>query len=89
MSVFWSATAVDQLRTLMAEQERESPLLAQRLAQRLTLRSAKIGESPKASSVNPEFKADEVREVIDGPYRLVFLHHDDRVDVLAVLKSRF
>jgi toxin ParE1/3/4 len=88
MSVFWSATAVEQLRSLMAEQARESPLMAQRLAQRLTLRSAKIGETPMASTVNPEFTAEEVREVIDGPYRLVFLHHDDRVDMLAVLKSR-
>ena len=87
MSVFWSATAVEQLRSLMAEEERTSSLMAQRLAQRLTLRSAKIGESPKASSVNPEFKADEVREVTDGPYRLVFLHHEDRIEMLAVLKT--
>lgn len=85
--VYWTETALGQLESLMREQERHSPLLAQRLAQRLTQRSAALANSSRGSIVNPEFQSEDVREVTEGPYRLVFLRQPERIDVLAVLKA--
>jgi hypothetical protein len=86
-TVYWTATALEQLQAILSESERAMPASSQRLAQRLTLRSAKIAEAPRASAVNPEFQAEEVREVSEGPYRLIFLHQPNRIDILAVIKS--
>lgn len=87
LKVYWTETALEQVRTLMGELERSNPVHAQRLAQRLTMRSAKIAEAPRSSIMNPEFQAEEVREVSEGPYRMVFLHQPERIDILLVLTT--
>ena len=33
----------------------------------------------------PEYEKNQIREVIDGPYRIIYYIKPDRIDVLAVI----
>lgn len=60
-------------------------LYAQRMIDRLTRRSEQIGHFPQSGRVVPEFELPDIREVIEGPYRIVYRILPKQVDILAVV----
>ena len=85
MKVHWTDTARDHLRAIHAYIARNSPQYALRVVDRLTRRSQQIAEFPLSGSVVPEFEAPQIRQVLEGPYRIIYYIKPDRIDVLAVL----
>ena len=63
----------------------DSDLYAQRMIDRLTRRSEQIGQFPQSGRVVPEFELPHIREVIEGPYRIVYRILPKQVDILAVV----
>jgi len=49
------------------------------------LRSGQIGRFPHSGRKVPDYDRDDVREVIEGSYRLIYGILADRVDVLTVM----
>lgn len=43
---------------------------------------------PYSGRVVPEVGRTEIREIIEPPYRLIYLVHPDAIEVLSVLHSR-
>lgn len=64
---------------------RDSAEYALRMIDRITRRSQQIGEYPLAGRIVPEYDADDVREVIEGPLRIIDRVRREQVDVLSVL----
>ena len=58
---------------------------AKALERRLILRSRQIGEFPHSGRKVPDYERDDVRELIEGSYRLVYRIMADHVDVLTVM----
>jgi toxin ParE1/3/4 len=58
---------------------------AKRMVDRLTRRSKQIAEYPLSSRKVPEYDSNQIREVIEGPYRIIYYIKSDQVDVLAVI----
>ena len=85
MKVFWTQTAVENLDGIHAYISRSSITYAQRVADRLTARSVQLAEFPESGRKVPEFDLPQVREVIEGPYRIVYHIRPEQVDVLAVI----
>jgi len=52
---------------------------------RLTRRSQQIAEFPLSGRVVPEFELPQIREVLEGPYRIIYYIKPDQIDVLAVI----
>jgi plasmid stabilization system protein ParE len=50
----------------------------------LTRRAARIAAHPLAGRAVPEVALPQLREVMEGPYRLVYLLRPDRIDIVAV-----
>ncbi|MGH9967595.1 MAG: type II toxin-antitoxin system RelE/ParE family toxin [Pyrinomonadaceae bacterium] len=50
-----------------------SPEYALRLVDRLTKRSIQIATFPLSGRMVPEFELNEIREVIEGSYRIIYL----------------
>lgn len=52
-------------------------------------RSIQISQFPFSGRMVPEYELNEVREVIEGPYRIIYLVDPEaqRVEVLAVIHS--
>ena len=85
MKVHWTDTALRHLDAIYHYIAQNSPAYAKRMVDRLTRRSQQIGEFPLSGRVVPEYEMSQIREVIEGPYRIIYYIKPDRLDVLAVL----
>jgi len=85
MTIHWTAGAVQQLWAIYDYIAQASPHYAKRMVDRLTRRSEQIGVFPLSGRVVPEYQAHQVREVIEGSYRIIYHIKPDQIDVVAVI----
>ena len=52
---------------------------------RLTKRSEQIAVFPRSGRMVPEYEAPDIREVVEGPYRIIYRITTDQIDILAVV----
>ena len=85
MKVHWTGAAEGHLDALYAYIAQDSPEYAKRMVDRLTRRSQQIAEFPFSGRRVPEYDIDQIREVIEGAYRIIYHIKPDQIDVLAVI----
>jgi addiction module RelE/StbE family toxin len=85
MDVQWTDTAAAHLDGIYAYIARDSERYALRTVDRITQRSIQIAEYPLSGRMVPEISIEQIREVIEGPYRIVYYIKPDQIDVLAVI----
>ena len=87
MNVHWTDTAQAHLDAIYHYIAQNSTEYARRMVDRLTRRSQQIGDFPQSGRVVPEYQMEQIREVIEGPYRIIYYIRSDRIDVLAVIHA--
>ncbi len=85
MKVEWTDNALEQLWAIHEYIAQSSPQYAQRVVDRITRRTQQIRDFPLSGRVVPEYNAPQIREVIEGPYRIIYYIKPDQIDVLAVI----
>ncbi len=85
MKLFWTDTAVKHLSGIYAYIAQNSPQYARRVVDLLTRRSEQISKFPSSGRIVPEFETEQIREVIEGSYRIIYYIKPDQIDVLAVI----
>jgi len=85
MKVHWTATAEKHLDAIYYYISQNSPEYAKRTIDRLTRRSQQISTYPLSGRIVPEYELEQIREVIEGPYRIIYYIKPDQIDVLAVI----
>jgi len=85
MKVLWTDTAESHLDAIHDYIAQNSPEYAKRIVDRLTCRSQQIGKFPFSGRRVPEYDMDQIREVIEGSYRVIYYIKSDQIDVLAVI----
>ena len=85
MKVHWTNTAEAHLDAIFNHIAQNSPEYARRMIDRITRRSQQIAEYPLSCRKVYEDDFNQVREVIEGPYRIIYHIKSDQVDVLAVI----
>jgi plasmid stabilization system protein ParE len=86
--VHWTQTALRHLTAIHDYIAEDSPHYARETVERLTGRSAQIGQFAYSGHTVPEYEeADDVREVLEDPYRILYRIRTERVDVLAVIHT--
>lgn len=85
MKVAWTDTALAQLSAIHAYIANDSPTYAQRTVDRLTRRSAQIAQFPLSGRIVPEAALPQIREIIEGSYRIIYYIKPDQIDILAVI----
>jgi toxin ParE1/3/4 len=85
MNVHWTDTALAHLDAIYRYIARDSSAYAKRMVDRLTRRSQQIAEFPLSGRMVPEYEMTQIREVVEGPYRIIYHIEPDQIDVLAVL----
>ena len=73
MKVLWTESALSQLQAIHDYIAETSPEYALRMIDRLTRRSIQIADFPFSGRVVPEYELNEVRELIESPYRIIYL----------------
>jgi addiction module RelE/StbE family toxin len=85
MKVYWTDTAQGHLDAIYDYIAQDSPEYAKRVVDRLTRRSQQIAEFPLSGRRVPEYDIDQIREIIEGSYRIIYYIKPDQIDVLAVI----
>jgi toxin ParE1/3/4 len=85
VKVLWTENAISYLITIYEYIARDSSFYAQRMVDRLTERSRQLADFPRSGRMVPEYAVEDIREVIEKPYRLIYRIHPDRIEVLAAI----
>ncbi len=85
MTVEWTKTAQEHLDEIYRYIARDSEFYAKRMVDRLTRRSIQIADFPFSGREVPEYRLKQIREVIEGSYRIIYYIKSGSIDVLAVL----
>ena len=85
MRVHWTETAEGHLDGIYAYIAQDSPTYALRIVDRLTRRSQQIANFPLSGRRVPEYDMEPLREVFEGPYRIIYHIKSDQIDVVAVI----
>jgi plasmid stabilization system protein ParE len=89
LSIHWSDTAVEHLADIARHISRTSPVYAARVVDRILGRVEPLSDFPQLGPRAAEAPEDEdVRELFQAPYRIVYLAQATRIDILAVVHGR-
>jgi plasmid stabilization system protein ParE len=87
VKVFWTENAINHLQAIREYIAQTSPEYGRRMVDRLTRRSKQIAAFPLSGRKVPELEADQIREVIEGAYRIIYYIKPDQIDILAVIHT--
>lgn len=88
MRVHWTDNAIAHLLDIYEYIARDSSIYAKRMVDRITRRSEQIASFPTSGRKVPEYEADDIREIIEKPYRIIYRIRPDQADVLSVVHCR-
>ena len=87
MKLFWTETAKQDLQTIRRYIAADNPTAAKQWIERLRERARNALHSPFAGRKVPESSRDDIRELIQGNYRIVYQVFADRLVVLTVFEG--
>lgn len=85
MRVHWTNNAIGHLVNIYEHIALNSPTYAKQMVDRITRRSEQIADLPLSGRKVPEYEAEDIRELIEKPYRIIYRIKSDQIDVLAVI----
>jgi addiction module RelE/StbE family toxin len=79
---------LDDLRTIYDYISSDSPLYAERLIDKIVERVEVLKSHPHVGRKVPEFENDNLRELIEGNYRIIyFLESEDKIGIVRIHHS--
>lgn len=87
MKLFWTETAKQAQLSIRRYIAADNPTAAKRWVERLRERARNALHAPLAGRKVPEISRDDIRELIEGNYRIVYQVFADRLVVLTVFEG--
>ncbi|MBI5233942.1 MAG: type II toxin-antitoxin system RelE/ParE family toxin [Deltaproteobacteria bacterium] len=85
MRIHWTDNAIAHLVDIYEYIAHDSLIYAKRMVDIITRRSEQIANFPMSGHSVLEYEADDIREIIETPYRIIYRIKPDQIDVLAVI----
>jgi toxin ParE1/3/4 len=83
-SVIWTRPGIADLHAVVEHIALDSPALARRVGKDLLHAVRRLTDFPGSGRTVPEFEREEVREVLEGSYRIIYVVRGDACYVVAV-----
>ena len=64
----------------------DNPTAARKWVERIRRQAKQALQLPKSGRIVPERPRDDLREFLDGNYRIVYKIHDDAVEIMTVFE---
>ncbi len=87
MKVFWSPRAVEDLKEIARFIGKDNPRVARLFADKLKRRAESLSRFPKRGRIVPELGRDDIREIIEGNYRIAYRVRKDSADILTIFEA--
>ncbi len=84
MRVVWTTRAQARLAQIHEYIAKDQPGNADRFIDRVTRHGDRVGDHPYAARMVPEYQQEDLREVFEGAYRIIYRILPDRVDIMTV-----
>jgi plasmid stabilization system protein ParE len=85
--ISWTSEALTDLEAIGDFIARDAPSFAQIFVDRVFQSVERLEQFPRSGRVVPEIAQENLREVVFGSYRIVYLLSDDEVNILTVFHS--
>ena len=85
MKVRWARNAIGHLANIYEQISLNSLTYANRTVDKITRRSEQIANQPYSGRKVPEYDTEDIRELIEKPYRIIYRIKPDQIDVVAVI----
>ena len=85
MEIHWTQNAINHLANIYEYISINSPTYALRMVDKIISRSEQIADQPYSGRKVPEYDSDDVRELTEKPYRIIYRIKPDQIDVVAVI----
>ena len=83
-AIAWTGPALEDLHQIHQFIARDSRQYAGIMVRRIRTAVARLGHFPKSGRVVPELPDSQYREILVGPYRVIYRHSEER-DIVLVL----
>lgn len=87
-SVTWTPEALARLEDIEAYIANDAPIVAKEVIARLLERSRQLKTSPLSGRAVPEYPREDLRELLERPYRIIYRITDARIEILTVMHYR-
>jgi len=87
VKVVWTDLAIEDLKSIHAYISRDSKFYADRYVDKLIRRIDQLQNYPQSGRVVPEFGKEDIRELIEGNYRIIFRVKSDYIGIVRVHHS--
>ena len=87
MKVRFTATAEREFEGILAFIRRDRPLAAKAFKQKVMESLRILAKFPHAGPLVQELAPDNIREIVVGPYRFLYLVYTDRVEILTAIHA--
>jgi toxin ParE1/3/4 len=87
MKLFWTETAKQDLLAIKRYIAIDNPIAGKRWVKRLRERARSALHAPLAGRTVPEMSREDIRELIEGNYRIVYQVLEDRLVILTVFEG--
>ncbi len=87
MKVLWTPRAIEDLKSISAFIAADNPQEARRFADTLKRRVESLCRFPKRGRIIPEAGRVDLREIIEGNYRIACRVKKDSVDILTIFEG--
>ena len=85
MKVHWTDNAIEHLVNIYEYISLNSSTYAKRMVDKITRRSEQIANQPQSGRMVSEYDSEDIRELIEAPYRIIYRIKQDQIDLLAVI----
>jgi len=86
--VNWTDFAKARLHKIHDVISEDSPMAADKTVKRIVKRSEQISQFPQSGREVPEYREQEIREILERPYRIIYRILPTQIDVLTVMHYR-
>ena len=87
MKVLWTPGAIEDLKAIARFISTDNPQAARRFADKLKRRAESLCRFPNRGGIVLEIGRDDVRELVEGNYRIVYRVRKDAVHLLTIFEG--
>ena len=88
MKITWSPLAVEQVRDIASYIALDKPSVAVQWAEKIFNSVERLSEFPNSGRIVPEINKNEIREIVNGNYRVIYKVKEKEILVLIVKSYR-
>jgi len=88
MEIIWTKPALGDIEDIKQFIAKDSPYYAEKYTEKIITQTEKLKKFPKIGRILPEEKKENLRELIFGNYRIIYLLAENEIVIIAIAHTR-